>query len=80
MTLGCHCPVSRLRAAVPAGGGTSLPLTPYGEPELQHPGSCSRCPAKPQCWQLDGEESGWQGGQDLDRRSPRHLSGSALSP
>lgn len=63
MTLGCRCHVSRLRAAVPAGGGTSLPLTAYGEPELQHPGSCSWCPAEPQCWQLDGEESGWQGGQ-----------------
>lgn len=63
MTLGCRCPISRLRAAVPARGGTSLPLTAYGEPELQHPGSCSWCPAEPQCWQLDGEKSAWQGGQ-----------------
>lgn len=76
MTLGFRCPISRLRAAVPAGGGTSLPLTAYGEPELQHPGSCSWCPAEPQCWQLDGEA----GRAGLDRGRPRYPHGSASRP
>lgn len=55
MTLGCHCPASRLRVAVPAGGGAALPVTPHGEPELQHARSCSRRPAEPQRRRLDGE-------------------------